>query len=309
MAGDSSRLTAHDCEVAFNSITNGADGCAENVRGTAHSSSRCLSREATKMSMMEYDNAAKWLSFFRRLPVILKSCLGVVAIVVVSIWTYVQFGPMRKLSAENESLLGKLDTAKTELTVMTDRKNELYAETLYLKGILNPIQEKATLLYPELESAAAVARLAGDLQNVRALATREDYKPLPDGMRTSLVGALRSLRSQNPSALTNITVTVLMGSSVRERVANDLAQYLCAAGYRAHVASIMTAYSAERPDIAIYFNPGDVDVVGRLTSIIGTLFINEQFVGVKKNRGVKGDITIAIDGDPVFADSGIVTFK
>ena len=201
-------------------------------------------QENESMSLTEYDNTAKWASFFHSRSRGLKISVVVVAAVVAAIWGYSRFGPIRELKAENQSLKAKLDQAISERAAMMDRKNELYAETLYLKGILDPVQKKATLLYPELETAAAVARLAGDLQDVRALATRDVYKPLSDDFKKRLVEALRLLRSQAQSVCTNVTIKLQQGSSSRARVADDLKRYVDEAGYTTTLNTMMAFYSA-----------------------------------------------------------------
>ena len=39
------------------------------------------------------------------------------------------------------------------------------------------------------------------------------------------------------------------------------------------------------------------------------IFINKQFGGIKRDKFERGQIEMTINGDPLFAESGIVTFR
>lgn len=261
------------------------------------------------MPLPEYDNLAKWAAFFRRLPFWLKACAVILIVAVVAIWAYTRFGPLRDLKSRIDSLQSNLDQAKTQISELTERKNELHRENLHMKDIMAPIQKKAELLYPELETASAMAKLAEDLETVRTLATRDVYKPLHEQKRSKMIEALRILQKQYSSLNPSVTIAVQQGSSARAKVANDLKKYLEASGYSTKVNSMMAFYRGTPPDISIKLHPEDLQFAQDLASVIGTLFINKQFSAVKKETFIRGHFEITINGDPLFTEEGVVMFK
>ena len=56
------------------------------------------------MAIPEYDNAAKWVAFFRSLPMRQRIILGVIVVLILGIFLYFWLGPMRTLRNENEYL-------------------------------------------------------------------------------------------------------------------------------------------------------------------------------------------------------------
>ena len=261
------------------------------------------------MSIPEYDNISKWAAFFRRLPFWLKTITVVALIAVVTIYLYSRFGPARAFQKDNARLKASLSQSQAEVAALRDKKDELHRENLHLKELIDPIQKKAELLYPELETAAAIAKLAEDVQDVRSLATRDVYKPLAEDKQQEMVAALRALQAQGSFPNLSVTVVVQQGSSSRARVASDLKKYLQDAGWNAEMKSVMSFYSGTPPDISIKMHPEDIPITQQLAGIVGTLFINRQFAGIKREKFERGHIEITINGDPLFSDSGIVTFR
>lgn len=261
------------------------------------------------MTIPEYDNIAKWTAFFRRLPFWLKSIIVVASIALVAIYLYSQFGPARALQQDNTRLKASLSQSRAEVAALRDKKDELHRENLHLKELIDPIQKKAELLYPELETSAAIAKLAEDVKYVRSLATRDVYKPLAEDQKQKMVAALRALQAQRSSPTPSVSIVVQQGSSSRARVASDLKRYLQDAGWNVKMNSVMSFYSGIPPDISIKMHPEDIGLAQQLASVVGTLFINEQFAGLKREKFARGHIEITINGDPLFSESGIVTFR
>jgi hypothetical protein len=261
------------------------------------------------MSIPEYDNAAKWATFFRRLPFWLKALLGMAVIVAVAIFLYARFGPIRELQRENLSLKNGLSQAQSEISSLRDKKDELHRENLHLKELIDPIKKKAELIYPEMEAAAAIAKLAENLQNVRSLATRDVYKPLAQDNKDMMIAALKELQTLHSALPVSVSILVDQGSVPRSRVANDLKQYLQEAGWDVKLSTVMTFYSGTPLDISIKNHPDDMKLAQEFTGIVGRLFINKQFAGIKRDKFSRGHLEIKINGDPLFAESGIVTFR
>jgi hypothetical protein len=261
------------------------------------------------MAIPEYDNAAKWAVFFRSLPMRQKIILGVIVVLILGIFLYFWLGPMRTLRNENEQLKNNLSEAQKEIITVRDKKDELHRENLHLQELIDPIRKKAELLYPEMETAAAIAKLSEDLQNVRSLATRDVYKPLIKEQRDRLVIALKDFLSAHSTLTLTVSIIVQQGNSPRVKVANDLKNYLEEAGCNVKLNPVMSFYSGIPPDISIEMNPEDLGLAQGFAQIVGTLFINKQFAGIKREKFERGHIEITINGDPLFAESGIVTFR
>jgi len=160
-----------------------------------------------------------------------------------------------------------------------------------------------------METAAAIAKLGEDLQHVRSLATRDLYKPLVKEQRDKLVIALKKLLSLHSTPPVNVSIVVQQGNSPRLKVANDLKEYLQEAGWNVKLNPVMSFYSGIPPDISIKMHPDDIKLAQDFAGIVGTLFINKQFSGIKRDKFERGHIEITINGDPLFAESGIVTFR
>lgn len=261
------------------------------------------------MGLPEYDNVSKWAAFFRRLPFWLKAAIILCVVVVLSIWLYAKFGPIQELKQDKADLETSLARAKSEISDLRDRKNELHRENLHLKEIFNPVQRKAEQLYPELETAAAIAKLAEDLETVRSIATRDVYKPLVAQQKTKFIGSLQTLLSRYPSFAPTVTIIYQQGSSSRIKVAHDFKKYLEEAGFKAEVSSVMAFYKGIPPDMAIKFHPDDTEFVKRFAMVVVTFYINEGFQGSTRDKFTRGCFEITINGDPLFTELGVVKFR
>lgn len=214
-----------------------------------------------------------------------------------------------QLKTDNIDLNKQIRKLETELAQDRDAKAVLHRENLHLKKMIDPVKRKAEILYPELETAAAIAKLAEDLQEVRSLATRDVYRPLSQDRKLRLISGLRSIREHNTEFPLSVTIVVQQGSSARAKVATDLMRYMQDAGVTVKKQSAMVFSSGTLHDLSIKMNPKDIPVAKQFANVIATLFINKQFSGVKKDKFVRGQIEIQICGDPLFTDTGVVTFK
>lgn len=261
------------------------------------------------MAIPEYDNAVKWVTFFRGLPRGLKVILSIVVILIIVSFVYIWFGPIRDLQYENSQLSTDLAEAQREIASLRDKKNELHRENLNFKDLMDPIQRKAKFIYPEMETAAAIAKLSDDLQNVRSLATRDVYKPLVKQQREKLVIALKELLSSYSALPVKVSIVAQQGNHIRIKVANDLKEYLQEAGWNVKVNVSLSIFGGIPPDITIGTNTIDLSLTKDFKQIVGTLFINKQFEWIKRDELERGQIVININGDPLFFESGIVTFR
>jgi hypothetical protein len=260
------------------------------------------------MSVPEYDNIAKWAALFRRMPLWLKAIVVVSTISIASIWVYMQFGPIRQLQSENARLQSELAATDRKANDLKDKKDELHRENLYYKTLVTTIQKKAEELYPELESAAALAKLAEDIQTVRSLATKDLYKPLDPSHSDALVQKLAEIRLRylNPP---NLVMAVEQGNSSRMRVASDLKGFFDRAGFTTKIRPQQTFRTGVPPDVRVTLNPANLQFVQELVDAVGQGYINKKIAGAKDDKLGVDEIVIEINGDPLFSDTGIVTFR
>lgn len=261
------------------------------------------------MNMVDFENFSKWLNFYKRLPLFLRSIILILVIGLLSIWLYLQFGPLRNLKRENKNLKLKLENTQVRLNDITDKKNELHRELLHYKELMNPFQRKAEQLYPELEVSAALSKLAEDLNTVKKIATAGFYKSLSKEYQIKLIGKLKEIYKKYKSLSPLIKINVQQGNNLRNRIANDLEKYLKESGFQTKIISGMFVFTSSTPDIALRCNSKDIEFVKELASAIGPFFINKQFAASKDNGLGRGNIEIIINGEPLFGSSGTVSFR
>jgi hypothetical protein len=237
--------------------------------------------------------------------------------VIIFVWLYFKYGPVRRLEAENESLSGKI----VELKSRNEELHEENLQNLHYKNLLDPIRRKAKELYPELETNAAVAMLAEDVKAVqepgtrdRELATRDRepaprdmYKPLSPDVRQRIISELEGIIANYRGAGPKVKITFDAGSLARLKVAESLYGIFKEAGYRVGEELTIT-FSRHSPGVSTFFNPEDSEAAYRIgTAIYG--FINNQFLGIQQAERLRATYEIIIAGEPMFSDDGIVTLR
>ena len=242
------------------------------------------------------------------MPFWFKACLVILFISIVSIWAYIQLGPIRQLKSDNAQLKNDLVVAERRADDLKDKKDELHRENLHYKSLFAPIQRKAEELYPELESVAALAKLAKDIEAIRSLVTRDDYKPLNKALSDALIQALSKIRVQYENQ-PKLIIAVEQGNSSRMRVGSDLKSFLDGAGFVTGLRPQQTFHKGVPPDIMITLNPANLQFVQDLAAVISKSYINKHFTGIKNQNYGKEEVVLEINGDPLFSETGIVTFR
>jgi len=261
------------------------------------------------MAIPEYDNAAKWAVSIRSLPLMQKVIIIVIAVFIMWIGLYFWLGPMRTLQKDNSQLKTDLSEAQNKIASLKDKKDELHRENLYYKNIVEPLQRKAAELYPRLKVDAALEKLSENLATVRSLATRDVYKPLNKSLRDDLVQNLIDIYKHHTNP-PKFIISVEQGNSSRMRIGKDLTSFINSAGFTTSQRSKQTLYVGivVPSDITIKYNPLNLKLVQAFANIIGKLYINTQFANNRNEKFDKEEIIIDIKGDPLFSESGIVTF-
>ena len=147
------------------------------------------------MGGFDYENMRKWWLWFIKLPRERRVVLTIIIIMALGVYIYFHYGRFQALKVENREMKRDLQKAMEEVASLRSRNAELHRENLHYKELLDPIRQKAEQLYPGLETDAALAKLAKDVNTVRKLATRDVYRPLSSELREHIVTDLRAFRS------------------------------------------------------------------------------------------------------------------
>lgn len=242
------------------------------------------------MSLTNYDNMKSWAKFWSKLPLWLKGASVIVTIIVLSFF-FVHYQGLRQKNSDLKDEIAKLQNENRHLETMT-----------------GPIQEITKRLYPNMETVAAIAKLSEDIENVRSLATRDVHKPLAKDRQEKLIAGLKALRQEYSTISPSVKIHVQIGSSVRGYVGADLKKYLHQAGWSVDLHHPML-HPYGGTSMVVRFHPEDEQFLRAFDKIIDPLFIKALFDVYKAEEFNRGHLEITIIGDPLFNDSGVVTFK
>jgi len=136
------------------------------------------------------------------------------------------------------------------------------------------------------------------------------YKPLLGKKRIEIVNQLVSVKENTSNRPIKISVYVETGNTGRIRVARDLVNIFEDAGFETEGPSTGTTYWSNNgipPAISVTHNPDDLQVIKNILLPL-TSFLNVTFKGKQRKEVERGHYSIAIYGEPLFADDGSVTF-
>lgn len=216
------------------------------------------------------------------------------------VWSYFEYGPVRRLETENKSLREKVGDLRS-------RNAGLHRENLHYEELLDPIRRKAEQLYPALETDAALAKLVEDVRAVRELATRDTYKPLSPDVRKRIISELGNILRSYTGVSVRVKITFDSGSLLRLKVAKDLLGIFKEAGYVLD-GKLTGALNPHSSNVLILFSPDDSEVADSIAKAVYG-FINVRFSGVEQEERPRGSFEIIIAGDPLFSVDGVVTFR
>jgi len=279
------------------------------------------------MIKLEYDELNKWRQWLARLwkhPAKRKALIILAPIglaVVVGAYLATDYLPYRtknaRLIGENDGLKKTAESQRDELAkVRQDSANELaklrhenenlVSENNRLKIVINPIERRAKEIYPELETGAALAKLAKDLEDVRSLATRSMFRPAtPDVINT----ALHWLSAVPNATSTVVTVQYEKGSVQRQKVADELVDILTRAGFKAsNAGGLLTMLKGPEPNISVSARSNNLAQAESLLRAV-TPFIHSTFVMVQNERLATNTLEIHLFGSPAFLPNGSVVFE
>lgn len=258
------------------------------------------------MGFFDFENMRRWGRWFVKLPRVLRILVVAWVVVVIVVLIYSHYGKFQSLKSENRELEQSLRKAQDKIASLRSSNAELHRENLHYKELLDPIRQKAAQLYPALETDAALAKLAEDIETVRELATRDIYRPLSPEIKRELVSGLQEVRNRYRDLDVNLSITPEKGNQTRDKVARELSSLFVESGFQAKATGpVMTNLKGE---VLIMLNPNDVEFANELYKVIGR-FINTRFNGWEDANLPKGTMKIHIIADPLFSPDGIVTFR
>lgn len=177
------------------------------------------------------------------------------------------YGPLQTLKKENKELQKDIKAVQQDLTrsqqdvsTVRARNEELHRENLYYKEILDPIQKKANQMYPELETSAALSRLAKNINKVFNLATRDIYRPLDQDLRAKIVSDLEKVAGRFGPFFVKVVTNYQYGTTNRKELADEIVSVLQSAGISAKTEVLIILYARKPPSIQVQVNPEDVEL-------------------------------------------------
>lgn len=251
------------------------------------------------VSLTDHDNVAKWYNWWRSLTKWQQILVVVILLIGLGWWLH------------SRSLRKDLNSRESSIVDLRARNAELHRENLHLRALLDPVRIMAQQLYPQMESDAAIAKLAENLEQVRELATSAIYRPLSSERKRALTDELSVLLRVTPPCPKAVKVFYDGGNRNRALIANDLVLLLSKADYSASgPQSILslTAGSGVLPPVTIYIHPDDTTNAQGLIAAVNSLFNTQAHVKRQEKR-TKGTADIHIHGEPLFTDDGVMVVR
>ena len=187
----------------------------------------------------------------------------------------------------------------------------LVAENNRWKLLMDPIERKAKEIYPELESSAAIAKLAKDLEDTRNLATRAEFKPLTQQLKAEVVNRLKTVQEGFAAEKITFVVSYLHGSIAREKLAQELTSLMEESGMQVKFdgSKQYMVESFETP-VRVFLNlSGGGEKLYRGTEQAISRFLTSGLVPLGNPSGATNEIVVQIMGTPAFLPDGSVIFE
>lgn len=184
----------------------------------------------------------------------------------------------------------------------------LVMENSRLQTLLDPIQRKAKNLYPELENAAAVAKLANDLDTVRVLALKDVFRRPSPEMEARVDKALGEFKARYADWQPAVRVEVESGSIARRRVAEGLGRMLQKHSLGAFASGLLSVGNAPEAPITLSFGANDDSYPKAFQQAISPLVSGEVALHRDTRMGTNA-LRLYLNGAPLFGPAGQAVFQ
>jgi hypothetical protein len=219
-------------------------------------------------------------------------------------------------SGLHANLLAKVEEIQRqdrELATLRHENQNLVVENNRLKIVLDPVERKAKELYPDLEASAAISKLAKDLEDVRNLATRVEFKPLSVELRKQVLADLNQVHQLSAGEKVRFVIGYEHGSEGRAKLAEELAKLLKESGM-----SVVFQGAGEYSTVGQSFET-PVRVFVHLDSPAQNLYhgtapaisrlLTSGVVGLGNPNTDTNEVVVQILGIPAFLPDGSVIFQ
>jgi hypothetical protein len=210
------------------------------------------------------------------------------------------------------------NSEERELKAISDRE-QIKKELENLQNQIGPVVKLATEKYPTLDINEALTKLAEDVQilqmqneelklKTNELKEQDYFHPLNSETKNTVIQRLSRIVNSESNRDIQITIVCESGNTNRQKVAKQLVDILSQGGFKAKGPSpTMTFSRGVLPPVRMSLNLADEDIARQLAFALNP-YLNVKFLGKKSSENEQSRITIAIYGDPIFSENGIVTF-
>jgi len=190
------------------------------------------------------------------------------------------------------------------------RIDELMGQSKSLETQLEPFRDLAKREFPNLDTEEALGELRGEIDRVREIAAKHEFRPLDSDIRRTLVADLKTLSSSFTEAGAHIEITYETWAVAPTReFASQLAELLREAGFDARGPKTATVYLAQQAYAVEWgFNGAQQALVDRLYGILRRAILPGPSAGKRTNLP-KGRVRIHFGGAATFNENGIVTME
>lgn len=246
------------------------------------------------INLTDHDNVMKWIETFKRQkrPAIFITLMGVIVLIIISY----QYCGNSKLKNE----------------ILELRQNYLQEQNkvIQLQQQLQPFEQIAKYLYPELEIAKALSKLTEDIKELQKMISKYEFTPMSSEIKEKLLANLKGLKESFEQERLSIEITyetwVLPNT---RKFAQQLANLLSEAGLNVIGPKFATVYLAS-PSCPIEwgFSKDDTELMESLHQYLQILIRPSQ-KHCTRTSFQKGKMRIHFAGQVIFDPSGVVSIE
>jgi hypothetical protein len=145
-------------------------------------------------------------------------------------------------------------------------------------------------------------------RQTKDLNARDYFHPLNVSTKNIVIERLQKIVATGGHRDLQVTIVSESGNTKRQKVAKQLVEILSDCGFNViGPTPTMTFSKGVLPAVSVELNPADEEIARQLAFALNP-YLHVQFSGKKKNEIEQGKISIAVYGDPIFSEDGVVTF-
>lgn len=265
------------------------------------------------MDLPDHKNAQAWAKALTKQWKTRRGRLFLIAAVTIATVAAVIYhrSQVKTLKSQKDDVETRLKTEgeqhDRELAALRHTNQGLVVENSRLQTLLDPIQRKAKELYPELENAAAVAKLASDLDTVRMLALKDIFRSPSPELEAQVDKALGEFKARYADWKPSVRVEVESGSTTRRRVAEILGTMLQKHSLGAFGGGLYVGNAPGAP-ITLSFGGNDDAYAKAFQQTVSPMISGEVVLRRDARMGTNA-LRLYLNGTPLFGPAGQVVFQ